>query len=475
VAPSPKLRAFLLLRYTLILATTYLLLAEQRFAALSPLAGLLIALALASNVVVAKLPRRLTSTTRFAIVAIVYDTAWVTAALMSSGRFSADFFMLYFFLLLLAAIGENLRLIAIAASVVCAAYLFGHIVTGDATVVWSSPSLIRIPFLFTTAIFYGYLVDRTRHERQRADSAEATAAQLARTLGEFKLLYAKAQEAERVKTEFLASVSHELRTPLTSLSGYVELLMDNSYGPVSAEQRNVLGRVRAASSILHRAIQRMLHASRLEFGRDRARCDEFELREVFDQLADELVPRAGVAVQWVCADDLPALRTDHDKVCTVVRSLVENACKYTAGGFIRIESRWDRTADDVELRVSDTGIGIASSELSTIFEAFRQGGNGELGGGVGLGLYIVQRLVSRLGGEVTVESQLGMGSTFIVRLPRLLHRGDAVAAGSWVSTTTPLGGNGPFHHRGRGGHRGPQRRHGTSRAASCTQPNPRRS
>ncbi len=431
---SSKLRAFLLLRYTLIIATAYLLLAEQQFGALSPLAGLLIALALASNVVVGELPRQVTDSMRFAISVIVFDTAWVTAALMSSGRFNADFFMLYFFLLLLAAIGENLRLIAIGACVVCAAYLFGHSATGGGWETWTSASLIRIPFLFTTAVFYGYLVERTRQESRRADSAEALAAQLSRTLAEFKLLYAKAQEAERIKTEFLATVSHELRTPLTSLIGYVELLIDDNYGRVSPDQRGALGRVRAASRILQHAIGRMLDASRIDFGHERLRCEEFDLNEVFDDLRGELAPGPGVVVQWPRAD-LPLLRTDEEKVRTVVRNLLENASKYTDRGLIRVEARWDRGRDEIEVCVLDTGIGIALSEREGIFEAFRQGGNrGDLAkGGVGLGLYIVQRLVARLGGEVAVESQLGMGSTFTVRLPRLLHRGDAVVAGEPVS------------------------------------------
>ena len=435
---SPKLRAFILLRYTLIIATTYLLLAEGQFATLPPLAGVLIAIALASNVVLTRLPQRLSDSLRCAVAAVVFDTAWITAALVSSGRFSADFFLLYFLVLLLAAIGENLRLIAIAASVVCAAYLFGHLATGETGGLWLTPSLIRIPFLFTTAIFYGYLVDRTRHEGQRADAAELLAAQLARTLGEFKLLYAKSQEAERIKSEVLATVSHELRTPLTSLRGYVELLMEDSYGRVTVEQRTVLGRVRAASGVLQHAIGRMLDASRIDVGHERLRCEEFDLRALFGELSAELTPRPGVAVLWQCAGDLPALRTDRDKVRSVLRNLVENAYRYTERGLVRIESRWERASDDVELRITDTGIGIAASELGSIFEAFRQGADrGELGsGGIGLGLYIVRRVVERLGGEVAVESQLGMGSTFSVRLPRLLHRGDAMrahaAAVGWV-------------------------------------------
>ena len=440
---SSKLQAFLLLRYTLIIATAYLLVVEQQFAILSPLAGLLIALALASNIAVGHLPHRVTDSMRFATAVLVYDTAWVTAALMSSGRFNADFFMLYFSLLLLAAIGENLRLIAIGACVVCAAYLFGHSTTGAAGETWASPSLIRIPFLFTTAVFYGYLVERTRHESQRADSAEALAAQLSRTLAEFKIVYAKAQEAERIKTEFLATVSHEIRTRLTWLSGYVNRRIEHKSGPVNADQRGALARVRAASRILQQAITRMLDASRIDVGHERLRCDEFDLNGVFDALREELVAGPAVVVEWPRATDLAPLRTDQEKVRTVVRNLVENACKYTERGLIRVGARWDRQRDEIEVRVTDSGIGIAPTELRAIFEAFRQGGNrGELTkNGVGLGLYIVQRLVARLGGEIAVESQLGMGSTFTVRLPRLLHRGDAVAAGEPVSrwAGTPAG------------------------------------
>ncbi len=438
--PASKLRAFLLLRYTLIIATAYLLLVEQQFAATSPLVGLLIALALASNVAIAQLPRRLTDAPRFAIAVLIFDTAWVTAALMISGGFSPDFFMLYFFLLLLAAVGENLRLIAIAACVVCGAYLFGHSATGASEDLLSSPSLIRIPFLFTTAIFYGHLVDRARREGVRADSAEALATQLQRTLAEFKVLYAKAQEAERIKTEFLATVSHELRTPLTTLLGYTELLIEESYGPTTAEQRGALGKVLASGCILQQAIGRMLDASRIDFGHERVSCEEFELDDVFAELRADLPETPQVAVHWPAAADMPPLRTDEEKLRTILRNLLENACKYTARGMIRVSAHWDRGRDEVEISVSDTGIGIASEEIEAIFEAFRQGANrGELASaGVGLGLYIVQRLVARLGGEVRVESRPAIGSTFSVRLPRLLHRGDAVAAGAPLSPALTL-------------------------------------
>ncbi|MFN8643767.1 MAG: HAMP domain-containing sensor histidine kinase [Candidatus Binatia bacterium] len=429
-----RLHAFLLLRYTLIIATAYLLLVEQSFSTPSPLVGGLIALALASNVACAQLPRRITDSTRFAIAVIVFDTVWVTAALVSSGRFSADFFMLYFFLLLLAAVGENLRLIAVAACVVCGAYLYGHSVTGGGDL-WTSPSLIRVPFLFTTAIFYGHLVDRTRREEQRADSAEALAAQLQRTLAEFKILYAKAQEAERIKTEFLATVSHELRTPLTTLIGFTELLLDESYGRTTDEQHGALQKVRASGRILQQAIGRMLDASRIDFGYESLSCDEIDLGDLFAELRASLPDTPHVAVHWPDASALPTLRTDEEKLHTILRNLLENACKYTVRGAIDVSASWNRRRDEIEVAVRDTGVGIEPTEIDAIFEAFRQGGNrgDRATSGVGLGLYIVQRLTGRLGGDVRVESAPGLGSTFTVCVPRLLHRGDAVAAGAPLS------------------------------------------
>jgi signal transduction histidine kinase len=426
----PRTRAFLLLRYTLIIATAYLLLAEDHFSLRSTLAMFLVAVALASNVFIGRLPDSLMQSMRFTSGVILYDTLWITLALLSSGRFSSEFFFLYFFVLLLAAIGESLRLIVLGACVTCAAYLVGSSAMGVSWASLTSPSLIRIPFLFSAAIFYGYMVERTRREGRRADEAEALAEQLRRTLAEFRILYARAQEADRIKTEMLATVSHELRTPLTSSIGYVELLLDGSYGAIGDDQRQALARVLSASKILQHAISRMLDASRIEFGYEKLICEEFDLNDVFDELRSEFVPPPTLTIRWPQAAGVPPLRTDADKLRAIVRNLVENAVKYTPQGTVTVEASWEERRDEVEIRVTDTGIGIPPAEIENIFEAFRQGSNRNLFGkaGVGLGLYIVQRLVQRLGGEIAVVSRLEEGSVFTARVPRLLHGGDAVAA-----------------------------------------------
>src|SRR5438067_7537825 len=148
-------KAFLLLRYTLIAATAYLILVEDEFA--TPPLGVVLAItgALLSNVLATWLPARMYNSSGFGLAVIVADTAWITAALLASGRFSVEFFSLYFFVLLLAAIGENLALIAVGAVVVCCAYLYVLTVTGTGWSLWRSPTVIRIPFPFDAGSFYG--------------------------------------------------------------------------------------------------------------------------------------------------------------------------------------------------------------------------------------------------------------------------------------------------------------------------------
>ncbi|MFQ5931655.1 MAG: histidine kinase dimerization/phospho-acceptor domain-containing protein, partial [Nitrospiraceae bacterium] len=173
-----KSQAFLLLRYTLIIAVAYLLLVEHNFAAPPKAVVLLIVAALLSNVVMAQLPARITDSTAFFAGIILGDTLWITAALFSSGLFGPEFFYLYFFVLLLAGIGENLTLIAVGTVVVSLAYIFVVSATAGAASLWSSRLLIRIPFLLTAAAFYGYLVERVRRERQRAREEAHTVARL---------------------------------------------------------------------------------------------------------------------------------------------------------------------------------------------------------------------------------------------------------------------------------------------------------
>jgi signal transduction histidine kinase/DNA-binding NarL/FixJ family response regulator len=414
----PKSRAFLLLRYTLIAATAYLILVEDAFA-LPPLCVVLtIVGALASNVVAAELPARVVNRAWFNATVIVVDTTWISACLLASGRFSADFFYLYFFILLLAAIGENLALIAVGAIVVCGAYLFMLSTTDVGWTVWRSPSVIRIPFLFTAAAFYGYLVDRTRREQELA---------------------AAAQTAVQAKSAFLAAVSHEIRTPLNGVIGWSSLLLDTG---LTSEQQEYADGVRRAGETLSALINDILDFSKVEAGRVELEQIPVDIREVAAEAIELLAESAhskGLELAYrIDASVPPTLRGDPNRLRQVLVNLIGNAVKFTAHGEVILRARLVREGSKsllVRFEVADTGIGITPEQRDRLFCAFSQGDQSTARryGGTGLGLAISKELVALMGGEIGVQSEPGSGSTFwfTVRLARCSGaavRGDDVAA-----------------------------------------------
>jgi signal transduction histidine kinase len=203
-------RVFFLLRLTLILATAYLLLVENEFSTPPVWVLSMLAIAFASNLALVFIREEVIRGPLFGLALVTFDTAWVTSVLLYSGHFNAEFFFLYFFVILLAAIGENLGLIAVGAVVVCIGYVYLMIRTGQSPTFWDSPSLIRIPFLFTTTAFYGYLIERTRKERQRAEVNESerdrARSALSRTSQQL--------EEEAAVTATLAKVGHDLISSL---------------------------------------------------------------------------------------------------------------------------------------------------------------------------------------------------------------------------------------------------------------------
>ncbi len=386
-------KAFLLLRYTLIAATAYLILVENKFS--TPPLGVVLAItaALLSNVLATNLPARVSSSSGFGLAVIVADTAWITAALIASGHFDAEFFYLYFFVLLLAAIGENLTLIAVGAVVVSGSYLYALSVTESGWSLWNSPTVIRIPFLFAAAAFYGYLVDRTRHEQRIAAEAESAAS---------------------AKGIFLATVSHELRTPITGILGWAQLLLDT---PLSPEQREYAEGVHRLGDSLVSIIGDFLDFTKIEARRVELETAAFAPRAVVEDAVELLAGPAqckGVEVAYRVDPAVPrALRGDPGRLRQVLLNLVGNALKFTAHGEVAVRLRFE---------VADTGIGISPEQQARIFEPFAQAHRSTTReyGGTGLGLAIAKELVGLMGGEIGVESEPGRGSRFwfTVRLLR---------------------------------------------------------
>jgi signal transduction histidine kinase len=227
--------------------------------------------------------------------------------------------------------------------------------------------------------------------------------------------------ADRAKSEFVATMSHELRTPLNVILGYVDLILDGTFGRPAAEEADVLNRIRHQSTELLDLIQGMLDVNRLEVRGLQLNLCEFSLGDLMEGIRGA-IPRGwykpAVRVEWEVRNERTLLRSDRTKLEMMLRNLIHNALKYTEQGTITVRAQIEPTDRFVRFEVADTGPGIAPEDLSKIFEMFGQvSARPAVGGGVGLGLYIVKRLTEALGGHVGVESLLGSGSCFTVLLP----------------------------------------------------------
>ena len=235
-------------------------------------------------------------------------------------------------------------------------------------------------------------------------------------------LLANLRAANSLKSEFIGTMSHELRTPLNAIIGYNELLADGEFGGVTDEQRQVCAKVLQYSRQLLELIQATLDVSRMESGAVPVTLQSLDVAAVLGEVEAE-IPAAwikpGVRVCFQAASDVPLLQSDHPKLKMVIRNLVHNALKFTDAGTVSVRAELDGDRDGLLVTVTDTGIGISPEGQGIIFDMFRQvdGSDRRRHDGVGLGLYIVRRLTSLLGGAIRVESELGKGSRFEIRFP----------------------------------------------------------
>ena len=238
---------------------------------------------------------------------------------------------------------------------------------------------------------------------------------------ELRRLYDELETVSRHKSEFLANMSHELRTPLNAIIGFSELLQQQSFGELNKRQRQYVEDVRGAGHDLLALINDILDLSKVEAGRMELELDDVSLRETLETgltMHAERAAREGVALGLRLEPEEISVRADERKIRQVVSNLLSNAVKLTPSGG-RVDVVAQRTADGVEVAVSDTGPGIALEDQELIFEEFRQATSpsGRPAEGTGLGLPLARRFIELHGGRLWVESVLGEGSTFRFTLP----------------------------------------------------------
>jgi signal transduction histidine kinase len=304
-------------------------------------------------------------------------------------------------------------------------------VLGTVTFYFAKPG----PFASDTRHLLRVVADQMAATAEKArliDDLRRANAHLGETNAQLERQNAALLEARRVKDEFLANISHELRTPLTAVIGYIALMQEGLAGPVTAEQQHTLAQVRGASAQLLGLISDLLELTSIRRGGPEVALDEFD---PCDALHDAVAATPGrprdVELRLAVPEGAPRMRSDRTKVAKVLASLLSNAYKFTARGEVR--ARVVADGDRVAYSVEDTGIGIPAAAHDYVFDEFRQvdGSTTRVYGGPGLGLALARGLARRLGGEITLVSEPGVGSTFTVELPLRADVADA-------ATTVPV-------------------------------------
>ena len=267
------------------------------------------------------------------------------------------------------------------------------------------------------------------------------ASRIADRSSELEHLSTELLRANRAKSEFLANVSHELRTPLNAIVGFVDLLRDGVYGPLNSRQTGPVERIEASANHLRHLVDQVLDLAKMAAGRLEVHTEPVELRPFVFDVASEVEPlmtEKGLSFSLAVGATLPRVRTDPTHLRQILINLLGNAVKFTNDGGIAVRGKLikrNQHNDNSELltsasnsgtlwialQVADSGVGIAEKDRERIFDEFEQVNAGPRGDsmrrGTGLGLSISRRLARLLGGDISVESELGRGSVFTVWLP----------------------------------------------------------
>lgn len=293
------------------------------------------------------------------------------------------------------------------------------------------------PFVYLVAVvvFVG-LGLLLQHERRQAQKLVERSRELERLSSELL-------RASRMKNEFLANVSHELRTPLNAIVGFVDLLREGVYGELAPRQIKPVERIEASANHLRHLVDQILDLAKMAAGRLDVHPEVLHIRPFILDVASEmesLVNERDLSLSLTMGSALPRIRTDPTHLRQILVNLVGNAIKYTEKGTIIVRTRVVTRDEAVVLgmphalsqidlpggmlllvQVSDPGIGIAPADQERIFEEFEQAGAGprtdSVNRGTGLGLAISRRLARLLGGDMSLVSEVGIGSTFSLWLP----------------------------------------------------------
>lgn len=238
---------------------------------------------------------------------------------------------------------------------------------------------------------------------------------------ELELLNKRLTAMYEVQKEFTSTVSHELRTPLASIKTAVDILRSGTPGEMTSDQKNILEKADRNVSRLKNLINDVLDLSKIESGMTDLNFEKHNINDVIEEVVDlqeAVAQQKGLDLKAELDDTIPLLYLDRNRIIQVLNNLVNNAIKFTKEGGVVVLSAHRKEQNHIVVSVKDTGIGIKTEDIPRVFEKFQQLGDpATREGGTGLGLSISREIITRHGGKIWAESNLGQGSHFYFILP----------------------------------------------------------
>jgi signal transduction histidine kinase len=404
---TDRKRDLIHIQWFVVIACVYMLVVQDNRIVTDPVTLMMLTLPLSSILVFLRLPRAVFSHRYFPQIMALLDTLLFSTAIIFNRQSPWDLSLVFFFGILIAAIGENLFQI-IAGSLLAGIFSVVILpVSRGAAFDLDGNTLLRVPLLFGAALVYGYLADQLKRERrQAAEAIESRRQELA------------------MKDQLLSNVSHELRTPLTAVYQFVTILLDGIAGKLTPEQKEYLEIALRNVKQLQAMVGDLLETARANHGKLALHPRAVSLGRIAVETVGAFLTHENaksIALTQDIPDNLPLLHADPQRVRQILTNIIDNALKFTPEhGSVTVRARLCEEDDSfVRVSVRDTGCGIEPHNAEKIFDRLYQeerklATNRK---GLGLGLHITKELVLRQGGRIWAESELGKGSTFHFTLP----------------------------------------------------------
>jgi signal transduction histidine kinase len=407
--PADKRKNIVMLQWLVTIATSYLCLFNGGSINDDPMVLALVAGLMLTGLVLQRLPDSVLLSTHFGSLLVVGDVFFILLAIGLNRESPWDLFLLFFLCLYIAGVGESVVKAVLGCLLFSIVFTFMTFSAHKNT--WlDSDTLVRIPFFFGVSMLYAYLAQQAKSEKSRADQAEQT---------------------QIVRRRLVSGLAHDIKSPLSVIKGFAEVIgLNVANVPGQEYSLSAAQRIQQNVDRILRLIMGFLDASKAEGGESQ----QLETPVALNWLISEVVRQQtvdlqnnGLTVDLKLDPNLPEILGDAAQLERVFWNLMSNAIKFTAAnGKIMIST--EAVRDQVRVKVSDTGIGISKDELPLLFSEFRRLTGASTTEGSGLGLYIVKNIVKGHGGTVEVESDLGVGATFILHFPfvgkRTVSRGE---------------------------------------------------